>query len=197
MIRTIKLPRNKSLNVFYNDKVYNPKYSDIGVVVIADALAKEGISVIDVACGSGLSALCLKYLRPDLEVSACDIDHNAVEVTERNKYSLGLDIEVFKNNLLHGLGGYDMIMANLPTYTAKDMLEYELHGPKLAYYAGRENGLILYKRLFVQSEELLSQDGILVCECQAKLQTPFLKLADKSGFKLVTRTDFAFGFRLK
>jgi release factor glutamine methyltransferase len=200
MIRTVKLPEHRTLQVWYNDQVYNPKYSSVDTIVLADAILQPKDRVIDVATGSGVIALSLKYLNPDVEVLACDIDPEAIKVIDRNKYSMGLEIETFKNDLLSGVDNvFDMIVANLPTYTEKQMEEEagNIHGPKIAYYAGKTDGLKLYKRLFAQSKDLLDKEGTLVCECQSLLQDAFLKAAQEAGFVLVAQSGFGYAFKLK
>lgn len=189
----VELPRGESLKLYFNEKVYSPEYSSSDTIVIADELINRAkipnLTLLDVACGGGVLGLSLKKLHPEVLVDLSDVDREAVRVTKLNAKRLGLDVEVYERDLLKGAPRYDFIVANLPTFSEKD-LSQELHGPLTAYFGGTDP-LNLYKKLFSQAKDKCS---VLVCECQTKYQDRFLALAEEAGYKLILRTDFGFAF---
>lgn len=186
----IRLP--EQMKIYFNDKVYSPKFSSIGTILITDKLIKDGqkpsTSVIDVGCGSGVIGLGVKKLNPFSSVTLCDIDKTAVKVTKLNAKRLGLSVVAYESDLLPKLGAWDIICANLPTYSDSDMSQ-ELHGPTTAYYS--KNPLGLYEKLFKQAE---GRCKAVVFECQAKYQKDFLLLAKKLGWTPILNTEFSFAF---
>ena len=192
MKRRVQLPGDKAIDIHYNEKVYSPHYSSVDTIVLANFIAMPEDKVLDVSCGSGITGLSLKYLRPDIDLYMCDISPEAVQCAQENAIRLGLEAHIFQNNLLDDLSDkYGMIIANLPTYTTEDMKQ-ELHGPDGSYFAHETDGLFLYRKLFEQSKDHLIRGGVLVCECQQKLQDDFVKLAYNKGYKVALKNDYGF-----
>lgn len=189
----VRLP--EPMKLYYNPSVYSPEYSSIDTILITDKLIKDGkkenASVLDVGCGSGVIGLGVKKLNPFSEVTLCDTDFEAVRVTKLNAKRLGLSVKAFESDLIPKLGEWDIICANLPTYSAEDMSQ-ELNGPITAYYSAEPLGL--YSRLF---KDAVGRCKALVCECQLKYQEPFLELAESLGWVLILRSDFGFAFQHK
>lgn len=194
----INLPNNKEIEIEFTDKVYSPAHSSVDTIVLADKFLKPGMSVADVGCGSGVIALSLKKLNPKAEVTAIDIDQNALFQTEVNADKLGLEIEIECNDLLDPTPSYspnfDMVVANLPSFDKKDMKTHPLYGPESAYFADNRDGLKLHKRLLKQLKYALRPGGFLILECPAKLQPKLKELTQKHGLLLITRTDYSFAF---
>lgn len=190
MSYTVELPENKELKLYYNDKVYSPEFSAIDTVVIAYQLikrAKVPVTVLDVACGSGIIGLSLKKLFPQLEVTLTDISSEAVRVTRLNAKRNGLDVSAGVADLTEGSAS--IVTANLPTFTTEDMLQAN-HGPASSYYAGADP-LELYERLFAV------QHPLLVCECQSKYHYQFKELADEAGYKVIMESGDSFALLTK
>ena len=181
----VELPDAKELKLYYNDKVYSPEFSAVDTVVVAWQLinqAKVPVTVLDVACGSGVVGLSLKKLFPDIEVTLTDISPEAVRITRLNAKRNGLNISAGVADLTEGEAS--IVTANLPTFTLEDMVGAK-HGPASSYFAGSDP-LELYERLFAV------QHPILVCECQSKYHRQFLSLADDAGYRLIMRSGDSF-----
>lgn len=74
---------------------------------------KEGKTVMDVGCGTGILAMCA-YLLGAKDVQAIDIDEEAVKVAQKNVSDQKFDIDVFCGNLLENFfGKRDIIVANI------------------------------------------------------------------------------------
>lgn len=74
---------------------------------------KEGKTVMDVGCGTGILAMCA-YLLGAKNVTAVDIDAEAVKVAKKNMAEAGFDISVKCGNLMDEFfGKVDIIVANI------------------------------------------------------------------------------------
>lgn len=179
---------DQPIKIYYNDKVYSPKYSSINTINLVDKLISDigkPLSVLDVGCGSGVIGLSVKSIHPNCQVTLCDIDKSAVQVSRLNSKRLGLRVKVKKCDMVPN-GEWNIIVANLPTFSDEDM-EQELHGPDVSYYAGEP--MSMYRKLF---KKKASQ--FLVCECQPIYQQEFLALAAEEGYTLILSAGDAFAF---
>jgi methylase of polypeptide subunit release factors len=174
----------------YTDKVYDPTFTSDGIIKIVNKLIDDGkkpdISILDVGCGCGYLGLTIKKQNPQAKVYLSDIDKNAIRQTKEN--AKGMDVTIFRSNLLSKPGNYHIIVANLPTYNDEDMTQV-LHGPEVAYYS--KEPLAIYTQLLKQAR---GRCKAIVCECQLKYQKDFLKLAKQLGYKLILSTEFSFAF---
>jgi release factor glutamine methyltransferase len=115
----------------------------------------RGATVIDVGTGSGAIALALADERPDLDITATDIDRDALAVAAINADRLGLDVSFLHGDLLEQAGGrIDAVISN-PPYLADDEmagLEPEVvdHEPRIALCAGAD-GLGAVRRLVAEA----------------------------------------------
>ncbi len=125
----------------------------------------HGARVVDVGTGSGAIALALKHLRPDLSVMGTDASSRALSWAQINRENLGLDVELFRANLLQTLHGpFDAVVSNPPYVAEGDPVDPETHcEPQEALYAG-EDGLDVIRTLLPQSAAVLRAGGILVIE---------------------------------
>jgi release factor glutamine methyltransferase len=196
MIAKIDLLNNYSISLRYTDKVYDPTRSSVDTIVVADAFIKDEKSyqVIDVGCGSGVLAIGLKKLNPKTSIIAVDIDEEAIKLTKENAQNNHVKINAFTNDLLNDFNSLDMVVANLPTYDAKQMEEEVLHGPRVAYYADDKDGLALYRDLFKQAQKCLKSGGFLIVECQEKLKEQMRALGKECMYDLAVETDNAMAF---
>src|SRR5205807_279150 len=65
-----------------------------------------GSSVLDVGTGSGAVALALKDERPDLDVSASDLDARALALARENARMLGAGARFILGRMLAGAGSW-------------------------------------------------------------------------------------------
>ena len=119
--------------------------------------------VHDVGTGSGAAALAIAASRPDARVTASDIDPTAVMVARANATALGLDVTVWRSDLLgapevrRAAAEAHALIANLPYLPESDRgrLPPEVaFDPPEALFGG-EDGLDLARRLAAQAVALL------------------------------------------
>src|SRR5262249_7896444 len=132
---------------------------------------EEKLRLVDVGTGSGCIALALASELSRVEVHACDLSEEALEMARANAARLGLDQRVTfqKSDLLSAYGGeeFDFVVSN-PPYVGesesdkvqRQVREFE---PKIAVFSGQE-GMEIYRRLIPQAKHALKPGGWFVCE---------------------------------
>lgn len=139
------------------DKTYNliKKYFD------------KNIDIIDLGTGSGCIALALKKLLPKSNITAVDIDNNALAVAKQNSKKLNLEVKFINNDMLDNIDNkYDVIISN-PPYLSKEKSYVEKivddNEPKIALYADN-NGLYFYDKILSKCKNNLKEKFIIAFE---------------------------------
>ena len=141
------------LDLLVSPAVLIPRPETEHVVETALELVKEynfdgagRLKLLDVGTGSGCIALALASEMPQLEIHACDISEEALEMARINAARLGLGGKVLfrKSDLLSVYAGeqFDFVVSN-PPYVGeaeadkvqKQVREFE---PKIAVFSGQE-----------------------------------------------------------
>lgn len=113
--------------------------------------------VLDLGTGSGNIAIAIAGLVPDVRVTACDVNKDALMVAKKNvkRYNLEGAISLVHSDLLEDIKeeSYDVMVANLPYigmesnhYISRETKNYE---PHTALFGGAD-GLALYDEFFTQ-----------------------------------------------
>ena len=101
-------------------------------------------------------ALALKDERPDLLVTATDIDPDALTLARENGFHQGLGVEFVQADLLAGLSGrFDAVLANLPYVAAGAVLPLDVvrYEPAGALFGGSD-GLDVIRRLLAMGPDV-------------------------------------------
>ncbi|VAX76698.1 50S ribosomal protein L3 glutamine methyltransferase [Serratia symbiotica] len=151
--------------------------------------------ILDMCTGCGCLAIACSNAFQEAQVDAVDISKEALEVTEYNIQSHGVEHKVIpiRSDLFRDLPSikYDLIVTNPPYVDAQDMsdLPQEFYfEPKLGLEAG-EDGLKLVRRILACAPYYLMDEGVLICEVGNTLahlieqypDIPFTWLAFKNG----------------
>ncbi len=125
--------------------------------------------VLDLCTGNGSLAVIAALAYPEVEIDACDVSNDALEVAKINveKHKLTRRVTLMKSDLLNDVTGpYDLILCNPPYVNANSMAalpeEYR-HEPALAL-AGGEDGMDLVRRIVNDAAAKLTDIGVLVLE---------------------------------
>ena len=150
---------------------------------------KKNIKLLEIGTGSGCIIISLAK---NLEVKfvASDVSKKALKIAKKNaiKNNVLGKIKFVKSDLLKNIKEekFDIIVANLPylDINHKNLLESsETRGlkfePQQALYSG-EDGLDLYRELFLQIAELDNKPKFIVCELGDKQADKFERIVKKS-----------------
>ncbi len=141
------------------------------VEVVLQNLGKNGASVLDLCCGSGCVGLALACHNKRVYLRGVDISPDAVALSARNAEKIGVAdrarFELKDVMSEHLSGKYDVIVSN-PPYIRTEVIptlmrEVQEFEPHLALDGG-EDGLMFYRRITAEAEQLLNKGGILAFE---------------------------------
>ncbi|WP_148613553.1 putative protein N(5)-glutamine methyltransferase [Nocardioides rubriscoriae] len=159
------------LRVVVADGVFVPRRRTLLLVELADRLAPEGGTVVDLCCGSGALLAALVSRRPDLDGHAADLDPDAVACARVNLAHLGPD-RVHEGDLFdvlphHLRGRVDVLMVNAP-YVPSDEIdqmpsEARDHERRLSLDGGGD-GLDVHRRVAADATTWLAPGGLYVVE---------------------------------
>jgi len=160
--------------------------------------AAQGARILDLGTGSGAIAIALKHSRPDLILSASDINPKALAVAQRNAEQHRCEIRWCRSNWFESFAEMDiaprfeLIVSNPPYIAEGDShlarLGFEPQGALL----GGADGLDAYKIIANEARAFLAPDGLLLLEHgaqQAHALTQLLTRHDFVGIK--THDDLA------
>lgn len=137
--------------------------------------------VLDVGTGTGIIALTLFKLCPNLEVVATDISPISLKMAQKNTKRLNIKgkINFIKSDLLKSKKllpykkSFDLICANLPYLKTEEIKG--LPDPKIALDGGKD-GLQIIKKLLSQAPKYLRPGGSIILEIGFDQAKPLKKL---------------------
>jgi release factor glutamine methyltransferase len=150
--------------------------------------------VLDLGCGTGAIALCIKAEQPRANVLASDINPEAVKLTLENVTRLNLEIEVRETSLFDGIEGqFDLIVSNPPYLPELDaaILEPEVQRePASALFSGTD-GLDLARVLVRTARERLGPSGWLLLELDPRNAPTMRQELEDAGWRAKLEADLA------
>lgn len=183
------------------DAVLVPRPETELLVDLAVVLAPTGASVIDVGTGSGAVAIAMARRRPDLRITASDIDAAALEVAGRNALALAAVAPVgerpspghiaLQHAALLGDWAGEVVVSNPPYVeeTVRGHLAPELdHEPPHALYAGPD-GLDVIRPLVIECAR--QGVGLVLLEHGNTQGEAVRELLERSHFRATTQPDLA------
>ena len=146
----------------------------------------------DVGTGSGNIAIAVAHYAPRVEVWACDISHDALEVASRNVARHGLTerVHLVCGDLLDPLPGtFDLVCANLP-YVATDAdLPPEVKAQPASALFAEQGGAALVLRLIAAAPARLNPGGRLLAEIDPSILSQISAAADRAFSNLTVHRD--------
>ena len=192
------------LKLFVNEHVLIPRpeteelvdwivtsVGSLGLTVGSNAFDK---AVLDIGTGSGCISVALKKQLPALNIVACDVSKDALEVAQKNALDHQADIGFLHLNFLDReqwnlLPSIDIIASNPPYVPLKDMdtmqsnvLQYE---PHLALFVENEEPLIFYQAIAEFAKEKLNPGGSIFAEIHESLAGDVKVMFEKNKFSSI------------
>jgi len=159
------------------------------------SIARPGMRVIDVGCGSGAIAVTLALEKPELFVTATDISFDAILVARENARRLEARVQFVQGDLLsHIRGTFSLIVSNPPYVPSEQMdgLQREVvdHEPHLALSGGAE-GMDSISRLVDEAGDRLAPAGTLAIEIGWDQKERVTTVGESIGFRVQVHNDLA------
>lgn len=148
-------------------------------------------SILEIGVGSGAIAVSLAKYNDKMNITAVDIDKNALSIAKQNAIMHGVEdrISFIESDIFENIADearYDCIVSNPPYINKEDMCrldddvkEYE---PHLALYGGID-GLDFYRRIIEESVKHLKEDGLLIFEIGYDQGEEVKKVMESNGFQ--------------
>ncbi len=159
------------INLFVNEDVLIPRIETEMMVdeIINEYKDKqENLKVLDLCSGSGCIGLAIKKHLHKAEVYLIDKYDGPINVINKNKDRLNLDVNVIQMDLEDFLQNpftqFDLIICN-PPYVSEDFKidEYCQKEPKVALFA-KDQGLYYIKKIIDHHKSILRHNGSLFIE---------------------------------
>jgi release factor glutamine methyltransferase len=149
------------------------------------------LRLADIGTGSGALGITAKLELPKASVDLFEISMDALTIAQMNVDKFTLDIDCVQSDLLASVPrAYDVILANLPyvpdTFPINQAAQHE---PALALYGGAD-GLDLYRKLFLQIEQLATMPLYILLEALPEQHATLQEYTADQGFTLFQTHDF-------
>lgn len=166
--------------------------TEVLVETTVEEITKNGFKdICDVCCGSGIIGISIAKLVDNIKVKSCDISDIAYEVTKENidRLSVASKVEIYKSDLLKWFMDtdekFDVIVSN-PPYIKPEVIETLMedvkdYEPYEALYGG-EDGLEFYRKITLQSKQLLNNGGLLIFEIGYDQREAVSNILNENGF---------------
>jgi release factor glutamine methyltransferase len=127
---------------------------------------KDIKNIIDIGTGSGVIAITLKLIFPNINITASDISEDALKIAKRNAeiHKVKLDF-VISDALQNIQNNFQMIVTN-PPYVKSSFIEDDrslAYEPRRALDGG-ESGLEVIKKILKEAKEKIDTGGLIIME---------------------------------
>jgi len=124
------------------------------VMLICDQQQGKNLRIADAGCGSGCIAVSLAKLLPQSEITAVDIDANALQCTQHNAKLHDVRLRVLEMNIIDELPECDILVSNPPYISPKEAIHMSAnvldHEPHVALFTPENDTIIFYKKMLEQ-----------------------------------------------
>ncbi len=163
---------------------------------LVDLIVKENKlinpNIIDIGTGSGCIAIALANLIPGAEITATDIDNNAITIAEENAEFNHVNLILLTTDIIYeDIPGssFDIIVSNPPyvRYSEKDLMDENVlnYEPELALYVTDEDPLIFYKTIANKAKKKLRPGGYLYFEINEAFGEEVCELLSDEGYRQI------------
>ncbi len=169
-----------------------PETEELVDWILRDEDFSRGDIILDLCAGSGCISFALKDSHPETEVYAIELSEEALQLMNKSKKELNLDIKVVTSDVLSDdlssafkAGSIKCIVANPPyvlrsdkDFMDKNVLDYE---PEMALFVEDDDPFVFYKAIANHAKELLAPGSSLYFEIHEGLARDLMELLDSQG----------------
>jgi release factor glutamine methyltransferase len=121
------------------------------VMLVRQQQQGKSIRISDAGCGSGCIAVSLAKFLPQAEITAVDIDTNALECTRHNARLHHVHVQILEMNIIDALPECDILVSNPPYISPQEAIEMSAqvldYEPHLALFTPEEDSIIFYRKM--------------------------------------------------
>ncbi|GAP72375.1 hypothetical protein SAMD00024442_3_98 [Candidatus Symbiothrix dinenymphae] len=156
-------------------------------------------TILDIGTGSGCIAIALAKHLPEANVYALDISPKALHIAKKNAETNQANIHFFQHNILspkpftlhsklYTLNStlYTLIISNPPYITPSEKAEMQPnvlnYEPHEALFVPENEPLLFYERIAMLGQTLLTPDGQLFFEINARFGQEIAELLHRKGY---------------
>lgn len=121
------------------------------IMMVRDEHRDDALRITDAGCGSGCIAVSLAKFLPQSEITAVDIDENALNCTRHNAKLNDVNLRVLEMNIIDELPECDILVSNPPYISPAEssqmsprVLNYE---PHIALFSSTEDPILYYRKM--------------------------------------------------
>jgi release factor glutamine methyltransferase len=160
------------------------------VTQVLNLIGNENKQVLDIGTGTGCIAITLALEAPLAQISAWDVEANAINIAQENADQLGAKVffkhmDVFSWSTENDT--WDIIVSNPPYVLNAEKAEMEAHvldhEPHLALFVSDEDPLIFYRVIGEMAQQRLRPEGFLCFEINRAFGEQNVALAKAQGFE--------------
>ncbi|SJZ62896.1 peptide chain release factor N(5)-glutamine methyltransferase [Mycoplasmopsis verecunda] len=157
-----------NVRIYLQHKVLIPRYETEELILLVEQYYKDAnnIDVLDMCTGSGFIAIALKHENKTWNITASDIDLEAINQCNINAKENNVYINIIQSDLFQNINQkFDVIVSNPPyiqesEHLADSVINYE---PLHALYAP-EDGFYFYDAIIKHAPKYLKVNGTLFFE---------------------------------
>ena len=186
----IKKQEFMKMNFYVDENVLIPQPdTEILVEEVIDKFKnnKEKLKILDLCTGSGCIAVSIAKNIKNVEVFASDISYKALEIAKLNAKENHVKINFIESDLFENIleNDFDIIISNPPYIETKivETLEEEVKKEPILALDGGKDGLDFYRKIILQANQYLKENGILALEIGYNQKEEVIKLLEKQNYK--------------
>ena len=189
---------------FYVDEsvlIPRPETEELVSWMLSDfPLSKDILNVLDIGTGSGCIPIVLAIENLNLNITAIDVSHLALEVAKKNAKIHDTDVNFIQKDittLSNWDQSLDVIVSNPPYIMPEEKKEMLLnvlnYEPHLALFTPEDDSLFFYKKIIAFAEINLKTKGVLYFEINPKYIGALKKMISSYSFKDIVVGNDIFG----
>ncbi|MCB0401538.1 MAG: peptide chain release factor N(5)-glutamine methyltransferase, partial [Flavobacteriales bacterium] len=147
--------------------------------------------VLDIGTGSGCIPIALKKHAQELQVFACDISEEALNLARQNALANYVEVDFFRMDILtesfqKSVESYDVIVSNPPYIPSREQAQMDVsvldHEPGLALFVPDEDPLLFYRTIADYGLHHLKAGGKLYVEIHESYGSETVALLKDRGY---------------
>ena len=178
----------RSFHVGHGVLIPRPETEELCRLIVKEAKATPGMSVLDIGTGSGCIACTLAAELPGAQVSAWDISESALKIARENARRTAVSVSFQQVDILAEKpdASFDLIVSNPPYICESEratMLPNVLeHEPEEALFVPDDDPLRFYRAIGHFALHALKADGLLLLEINERQGAATKDLLSGIGF---------------